>query len=1004
MMTGCEKRSREMRTQRTVLDSRLAFFLARSGGRRAARAGDSTRQVEVPAPADAHEARLSDLESPVYVPAWHVSQVLGMVHSNGEADFGRLAQLRMQIQAREYGAAGLSVRVILHRDTDVTPKEAQYYWVFGSNADPFPGRGSCALSLFAEWPQWPGTREVAVHFTVKEQVAFVKAAVRALSEGAMTAVLQDVGFGGDAAGSRMQEEWFAFAEVAYQKDKRQTLFFGDLGKRDRPLAVGDLLRTLQAWGCVRRVSIHTEQSGPATVPLPSFKMVGGGKAAADIQAQLQQERETAAFLPSCPDCGSADAIRKTIGFKVPGSRLIDDRARALSVLYHQKRIPYETQPIILTETLRAYGHTVAEPFSVELVKSALWEGSVGAHAEIGLMPYKWSRSCPQSLTVVIDAASIKEEKYEGMAVVRKVYSREKGKSVARFVRLGLGLCRLASGTDLAKMEGLLHTMNVCIDAFNAVHAPNIGEQLKMVDIAMCLGYSTNDHAESVVKNQFVPFMNRTLLAALGSVQDIMLVLLVLQRNGIDATLRTLLVEKVWSAQATKVQRNKLVENQGFCHTHKLVLVMDAALAGAAKFQRTDPLAEPVRVDPARPGRPSGSAASSSTREVGKSMGKGKFSETLSHGALFEACREWDNLVHLHFERWHGSRGNQAVFGNALATFLGLIDAGEWGIKDMLDKLDAKNKGDTNKLHTSLREHAASDMTIAELRMCALLCFCVFRPVQTFTQSHASVEDMINVVQEYRALVDKLCVITDLSQLPWIDTAEARPTVLLRVAETEVVLHSKTAERRLVAITAIFDPPGLPAERKSKQDQMMPPLLRYMAEGMRDKINDLMAPKYNGQVFDLPPGDPKRLNYREQSATSDPIERYFGKASYLRKANPNQSVWHLNNMMAITETNFGTRLVNTLNTDPDEFHRIMDACRKHRPAFEKTAREWEQTAARTIMTNLRQFLLDSQKKKVDVAVELARLEQLAEDFEFPATAAAQAVHRAELLSGLVKKHE
>ena len=39
-----------------------------------------------------------------------------------------------------------------------------------------------------------------------------------------------------------------------------------------------------------------------------------------------------------------------------------------------------------------------------------------------------------------------------------------------------------------------------------------------------------------------------------------------------------------------------------------------------------------------------------------------------------------------------------------------------------------------------------------------------------------------------------------------------------------------------------------------------------------------------------------------------------------------------------------------------------------------------------------------------AVELARVEQLAEDFEFPATAAAQAVHRAELLSGLVKKHE
>ena len=134
-----------MRTQRTVPDSRLAFFLARSGGRRAARAGDSTRQVEVAAPADAHELQLSDLESPVYVPARHVAQVLGMVHGNGEADFGRLAQLRMQIQAREYGASSLSVRLILHSDHGVTPKEARYYWVFGSNADPFPGQGSCAL-------------------------------------------------------------------------------------------------------------------------------------------------------------------------------------------------------------------------------------------------------------------------------------------------------------------------------------------------------------------------------------------------------------------------------------------------------------------------------------------------------------------------------------------------------------------------------------------------------------------------------------------------------------------------------------------------------------------------------------------------------------------------------------------------------------------------------------------------------------------------------------------
>ena len=75
---------------------------------------------------------------------------------------------------------------------------------------------------------------------------------------------------------------------------------------------------------------------------------------------------------------------------------------------------------------------------------------------------------------------------------------------------------------------------------------------------------------------------------------------------------------------------------------------------------------------------------------------------------------------------------------------------------------------------------------------------------------------------------KLCVITDLSLMPWIDGTTARPTVLLKVA-----VH---AVRSLACgFTAIFNPPDLPAKRQLKQDQMMPALLRYMAEGMRGKI-------------------------------------------------------------------------------------------------------------------------------------------------------------------------
>ena len=65
----------------------------------------SPRQIEVVAPADEQEARPSSFQSSVYVPAWHVAQVLGMVDDKGEAGFDQLAQLRTQIEAHKYGAA-----------------------------------------------------------------------------------------------------------------------------------------------------------------------------------------------------------------------------------------------------------------------------------------------------------------------------------------------------------------------------------------------------------------------------------------------------------------------------------------------------------------------------------------------------------------------------------------------------------------------------------------------------------------------------------------------------------------------------------------------------------------------------------------------------------------------------------------------------------------------------------------------------------------------------------
>lgn len=59
-------------------------------------------------------------------------------------------------------------------------------------------------------------------------------------------------------------------------------------------------------------------------------------------------------------------------------------------------------------------------------------------------------------------------------------------------------------------------------------APETGTDMSMYDIAKIVGYCTNDHAESMVKNEFAPGLQRVLEAANGTEAEVIAVQLCLR--------------------------------------------------------------------------------------------------------------------------------------------------------------------------------------------------------------------------------------------------------------------------------------------------------------------------------------------------------------------------------------------------------------------------------------------------------------------------------------------
>ena len=73
----------------------------------------------------------------------------------------------------------------------------------------------------------------------------------------------------------------------------------------------------------------------------------------------------------------------------------------------------------------------------------------------------------------------------------------------------------------------------------------------------------------------------------------------------------------------------------------------------------------------------------------------------------------------------GTRGKQAVFGNAENLLRAFTDNGEYGALAFIAKLTGCT-GNSNRLYDSLRTLGANAVVLAELRVCAILNQSLFR--------------------------------------------------------------------------------------------------------------------------------------------------------------------------------------------------------------------------------------------------------------------------------------
>ena len=743
-------------------------------------------------------------------------------------------------------------------------------------------------------------------------------------------------------------------------------------------------------------------------------------------------------------------------------RAFEDRTRISMIRMKEADVSDVQAPALLVDLLRLWGHTIEGDLPTrDIAKQATEEGGMLAFCMIAQQLLDWGltdeqqlecvtavntecdrevlterKGSPQVATACADGASIGEDKFIAVAMQKLIEVQGVEAVQKKFVRVALPLIHLADGSDEVKQAALMDSMEDILTCYNTICAPE-SEEMTMYDIARIIGFCVNDHAESVVKNQFAPALQKIIEAANGTEQEVALTRLWLwsgvppvlpvitkifvfgapqrgafiepdgkpagyladKRDSLRLTqgagrvrlplhLREYILTMIYTPDVDVIRRSSPVDNQMFCNRHKLAVTLDGGMTAltAAEGQEGSALQAQAAAEEGSRRQTryklSGALGGQAVRTVSFILGKPKkVSETLSHGTLHRCIKGAVQSAtrHPRFTRLLGSRGQKGVMANALPTLIELADRGDWGAVGFADASDAKS-GSTNDAHQGIRNHAESDLVMAELRVWALLDIALITPLEHYIQSNTTQRDMVSCQKEYRDQLKKLQQVTALTlvadgtsnhfpELPWISGA-----LHSAAEERRVLARPKAKEKREAELAMVFKPPGLEPDRNTKQLGLMVHVLTHMAAGMLKKLEGLMDARYGG-LFSMTDEELDASETHLIPATSDAIERYFGLASWLEQQNPNLTRQNHSYRLSMKETKVGSKLVAMYlesEASRGRVSRMLYRTRKYRVEFgQRMLDRKKQVLADRIIG----YELARQKKREKDATSAAELEKM-----------------------------
>ena len=368
-------------------------------------------------------------------------------------------------------------------------------------------------------------------------------------------LLYGMGLNNDAA-QEVKDGWIQlvvplcceYSSVFHLELRRHHPSSGNDSAKTRRQCATELATTLREMCTVGVLSLQTPPAAPSP-PAPS-------PSAPRVAPSPSPSGPPVAPSPSAPPAAPvAKMIPALINFKSDNKvwsdgnerRAFEDRTRISMIRMKEADVSDVQAPALLVDLLRLWGHTIEGDLPTrDIAKQATEEGGMLAFCMIAQQLLDWGltdeqqlecvtavntecdrevlterKGCPQVATACADGASIGEDKFIAVAMQKLIEVQGVEAVQKKFVRVALPLIHLADGSDEVKQAALMDSMEDILTCYNTICAPE-SEEMTMYDIARIIGFCVNDHAESVVKNQFAPALQKIIEAANGTEQEVAL--------------------------------------------------------------------------------------------------------------------------------------------------------------------------------------------------------------------------------------------------------------------------------------------------------------------------------------------------------------------------------------------------------------------------------------------------------------------------------------------------